>query len=76
MEIKEINTRQELYCEFQKYGIGAEIGVCRGHNAMWLNQITKPKKLYLCEIWREEIDLLVYGETIIRKLWKESLKMK
>lgn len=54
MEIKEINTRQELYCEFQKYGIGAEIGVCRGHNAMWLNQIAKPKKLYLCDIWRED----------------------
>lgn len=53
MNIKEINTRQELYCEFSKGGVGAEIGVCRGHNAMWLYQIAKPSKLYLCDIWPE-----------------------
>lgn len=55
MKIKEINTKQELYDLFPKDAIGAEIGVCRGHNAMHLWHITKPKKLYLCDKWDDDL---------------------
>jgi hypothetical protein len=69
MNIKEITTRQELYCEFKKYGVGAEVGVCRGHNAMSLYQIAKPNKFYLCDIW-------IDGENVPRHLdpsiWRDN----
>ena len=33
-KIKSIETREELYLEIPKGGIGAEIGVCKGINSM------------------------------------------
>ena len=51
MKIKEIETRQEMYLEIPKGGVGAELGACKGINALHLYQVTKPKKLYLSDIW-------------------------
>lgn len=54
MKIKEVTTREELYLEFPKNGIGAEVGVCRGYNAICLWHITKPKVLHLCDTWNDK----------------------
>lgn len=54
MKIKEIETRLEMYLELPKGGVGAEIGVCKGNNAIQLYHIIKPSKLYLCDIWKEK----------------------
>jgi len=51
VKIKEIETREEMYLEIPKGGVGAELGACKGINALNLYQVTKPKKLYLCDIW-------------------------
>ena len=55
MKIKEIDTRFQLYQELPKGGVGAEIGVCRGLNAMQLYHVAKPSKLYLCDAWMEKV---------------------
>tara|TARA_Y100001938_G_C8065414_1_gene419866 strand:- start:276 stop:836 length:561 start_codon:yes stop_codon:yes gene_type:complete len=52
-KIKEYETVHELYLDIPKGGIGAEIGVCKGVNAISLYHLTKPKKFHLCDIWRE-----------------------
>jgi hypothetical protein len=52
-KIKSIETREELYLEIPKGGIGAEIGVCKGINSMPLYFISKPSKMYLVDIWTE-----------------------
>lgn len=54
MKIKEFETRQELYTEIPRGGIGFEAGVCKGMNAIHLYQIAKPSKLYLCDIWTDK----------------------
>ena len=51
--IKEYETHVEMYLDVPKGGVGAEIGVCKGINAVHLWHITKPSKLYLCDIWHE-----------------------
>lgn len=53
MKIVEYDTTMELFMSVPKGGIGAEIGVCKGGNAIRLWQITKPKKLHLCDIWKD-----------------------
>lgn len=50
-KIEEHETKQEMYLKIPKGGVGAEIGVCKGLNAMHLWQILKPSKMYLCDIW-------------------------
>lgn len=50
-KIKDIQSREELYLEIPKGGIGAELGVCKGVNSIPLYFITKPTKLYLVDIW-------------------------
>ena len=52
--IKEVQTRQELYLEIPKGGVGAELGVCKGANAASLLVHTRPEKLYLVDIWTEK----------------------
>ena len=52
--IKEVQTRQELYLEIPKGGIGAELGVCKGSNSASLLVHTRPEKLYLVDIWTEK----------------------
>jgi len=54
MKIKEIPTREELYLEVPRGGIGAELGVCKGHNATQLYFRTRPSHLFLIDIWTDE----------------------
>lgn len=53
--INQVDTSLVMYTKILKGGIGAEIGVCRGHNAATLYIATKPSKLFLVDTW--EIDL-------------------
>ena len=50
--IKLYQTRRELYqTTLPINGIGAELGVADGTNALDLISITKPRKLFLCDPW-------------------------
>ena len=52
-KIKEYETVHQMYLDVPKDGVGVEIGVCKGWNAIQLFHITKPTKFHLCDIWRE-----------------------
>lgn len=52
-KIQDIDTREWLYDMVPKNGIGAELGVCRGQNAVQLFFRTKPSLMYLVDIWKE-----------------------
>ena len=51
--IKKINTRELMYDTVPKGGIGAELGVCRGINAVQLLFRAKPAMLFLVDTWEE-----------------------
>ena len=53
MKIREYETTQEMFLSVPNNGIGAEVGVCKGMNAINLWHLTRPSKMYLCDIWRE-----------------------
>jgi len=59
--IKSVFTRMDLYQEIPKNSIGAEIGVARGLNAIYLNHIIKPSLLYLIDQWDENQPALDYS---------------
>ena len=46
-KIKEYETVNEMYLDVPKDAVGAEVGVCKGWNAVPLYHITKPKN-YIC----------------------------
>lgn len=50
-EIIELKIKPELYKLFPKNGVGAELGVCQGDNAVMLYKHTQPSSLYLVDIW-------------------------
>lgn len=55
-EIIEVYSQKELYSLFPKNGVGAELGVCQGYNAVSLYTNTNPSHLYLIDLWvRDEI---------------------
>lgn len=51
--IKEIPTRELIYDIVPKNGVGAELGVCRGSNAVQLFFRTKPSVLFLVDKWEK-----------------------
>ena len=52
MRIKEFELREEMYHEMiPKNKVGAELGVCRGINAVQLYFASKPQKMYLVDLW-------------------------
>ena len=51
--IKSVPTREEMYELIPKGGVGAELGVCKGSNAVQLYFRTKPRKLFLVDTWDE-----------------------
>lgn len=50
-EVIEVKDKNELYSLFPKNGVGAELGVCQGDNAVMLYKHTQPSSLYLVDIW-------------------------
>lgn len=55
-EIIELKIKPELYKLFPKDGVGAELGVCQGDNAVMLHKLTQPSHLYLVDIWEKDED--------------------
>lgn len=51
MSIINLDTRILLFKQFKSGGVGAEIGVCRGANAMHLYMCAKPRLLHLVDVW-------------------------
>lgn len=51
MNIEEVPLRELLYQVLPKNGIGAELGVQHGINSVQLFQSSKPKKMYLVDLW-------------------------
>ena len=51
--IKDIETREEMYLKIPKGGIGAEIGVCKGMNAINLFFLCRPTTMFLIDVWCE-----------------------
>jgi len=54
--IKNIDTRELMYDTIPKGGVGAELGVCRGVNAVQLFFRAKPSILFLVDKWEEDKD--------------------
>lgn len=50
-DIYPLDTRLTMYNNFPKGGVGAEIGVCKGANAVCLFVATRPTKLHLVDTW-------------------------
>jgi len=53
-EIVEVYSKEELYSLFPKNGVGAELGVCQGNNALLLYNCAQPLSLYLIDIWEKD----------------------
>lgn len=51
--IKNIDTRELMYDTIPEGGVGAELGVCRGTNAVQLLFRAKPSVLFLVDKWEE-----------------------
>ena len=68
--IKEYETIQEMYLDVPKNGVGVEVGVCKGFNSINLWHITKPIKMYLCDIWKERHPNLGLIEE--PRLWEDN----
>lgn len=52
--IKQCYLREDMYNHIPKDGVGVELGVARGLNAINLFHITRPKKLHLVDRWTSE----------------------
>ena len=50
-KIKELETRELIYDAIPKGGVGAELGACRGNNAVQLFFRTKPSTMFLVDKW-------------------------
>lgn len=77
MEIIEVKNRCDLYDLFPKNGIGAELGVCKGSNAVELWNRTNPRKLFLVDLWvRDEISYKYHLPHMHYDDWRSLVKEK
>lgn len=54
MKLNQYSSKEELFMDFPKGGVGAELGVAKGCNAIRLLHLTQPKKMYLVDWWANE----------------------
>jgi hypothetical protein len=54
IRIEEFDSREYMFSSVPNNGIGVEIGVCKGLNAISLLACCKPHKLSLVDIWTEK----------------------
>jgi len=72
-KIKDVETREELYLEIPKGGVGAELGTCKGLNAINLFFITKPSTMFLVDLWSEETpDGILWPRVEDPSLWYDD----
>jgi hypothetical protein len=55
--VKILRTRLELVQQLPKGGVGAEVGVQKGDFAAKLLELCAPRKLYLIDPWKHQIDV-------------------
>ena len=55
MTIKKYHHRNDMYLDFPKNAVCAELGVWAGHNALSLLQTTDPAKLYLVDPYAQPL---------------------
>lgn len=78
-------TRFEMYCdEIPKGQVGAELGVCKSPNAMWMHQICKPSHFHLVDLWNQREPtrphhphpILWYGdhENLCRRIFEDEIE--
>ena len=81
-QIKNVDTREDLYNMIPKGGVGAEIGVCRGQNAVQLFFRARPSVLHLVDIWKDfgirrhdepQLWYKDYSE-VVRNLFEEEIE--
>lgn len=77
MEVIEVKHRNDLYDLFPKNSVGAELGVCKGANAIELWKKTKPKRLYLVDLWqRDELTYKYHPPDLYYDDWQEEVNTK
>jgi len=52
-QIDDLDSKEDIYGTIPRGGVGAELGVCRGVNAVQLFFRTKPALLFLVDLWEE-----------------------
>jgi hypothetical protein len=52
-KIKDLDSKEDIYGTIPRGGVGAELGVCKGVNAVQLFFRTKPSLLFLVDTWEE-----------------------
>jgi hypothetical protein len=61
-QIANYETRFEMYKgEVPENGVGAELGVCKGINAIWLLHLCRPSKLHLVDHWDAHPENRLHG---------------
>jgi hypothetical protein len=70
-KIEEVPLRELLYQLLPKNGVGAELGVQQGINAVQLFHCSKPKKMYLVDLWELKFAHL---QSYRWDDWTESIK--
>jgi hypothetical protein len=70
-KIEEVPLRELLYQLLPKNGVGAELGVQQGINAVQLFHCSKPKKMYLVDLWQLKFAHL---QSYRWDDWTESIK--
>lgn len=71
----QFDTREIMYGAIPKDTIGAEIGVCRGANALSLYNISQPKLMYLVDIWEyNELTYQYHSEELWYNDWENDVK--
>ncbi|MBU1213244.1 MAG: class I SAM-dependent methyltransferase [Alphaproteobacteria bacterium] len=61
-ELERNSQRKWVLGHLNKWGVGAELGVFRGHFSQLLARTALPKKLYLVDLWTKQGELFDLGE--------------
>jgi len=61
-ELERINQRKWVLGHAKKWGVGAELGVFRGHFSQLLARTALPKKLFLVDLWTKQGEWFDLGE--------------
>ena len=73
--IKEVNIRIDLYKQLPQNSVGAEIGVCKGKNALNMYNTINPKLMYLVDIWeKDELTYVYHPPELYYDDWESEVR--
>lgn len=61
-EIERMKNRRRILRHLPKNGIGAEVGVFRGHFSERISEVAQPRKFYLIDPWTKTGDTFGWGK--------------